>query len=114
MDRAACQATVHGVTGSRTQLSDWVRTHVTYATDLEFVHLFTEYLFSAYLILSTVPETEDTTVRRSEEDCSQEKKKSLFFSYHCKIIQELSKDAKTIGWKIVKEINIHTFSKYRY
>ena len=29
MDRAACQATVHGVTGSRTRLSDWVRTQVT-------------------------------------------------------------------------------------
>ena len=29
MDRAACRATVHGVTGSRTRLSDWVRTQVT-------------------------------------------------------------------------------------
>ena len=114
MDRAACQATVHGVTGSRTRLCDWVCTHVTYATDLEFVDLFTEYLFSAYLILSTVPGTEDTTVRSQKRGLFSRKKKSLFFSYHCKTIQELSKDAKTIGWKIVKEINIHMFSKYRY
>ena len=45
-----------------------------------------------------MPGTEDTTVRRSEKmTVLRKKKKSWFLSYHCKIIQELSKDAKTNG-----------------
>ena len=60
------------------------------------MHLSTEYLFSAYLILGTMPGTEDTTVRRSEKRAVfRKKKKNQFFSYHCKMIQELSKDTKT-------------------
>ena len=100
----------------KSDMTEWLSTHACdWLTLLRVLYTYSQNIYSVPTSFSALSQEPRTQLWGGQKrGLFSGKKKTLFFSYHCKIIQALSKDSKTNGWKLVKELNIHMFSKYRY